>query len=258
MRALAAVAAVLLLTAACTSNSDEPPPSTTTTEVVDTAPPTTATATTVTTAPGRPRPTIAPEPADVTGGAARIGGVVVGPQGNVADARVRVERFVGEEVGTATVNAPNGQFTLNLVRGGQYRVHAWKAPDLILLEPQTFFLAADEIKTLELRLTRVAEANVRASTTPERLPPEEPFAINVFLFAAAVSDQGVLQAIPRSNEQLQMVVRSSVGLSGSDRASTDGGGNATFRARCLAAGPASVDVLVSTLRFTIQLPDCSR
>jgi hypothetical protein len=230
---------------------------TATTEVVDTIPPTSAPVT-VTTAPGRPRPTTPPEPADVTGGAARIAGVVVGPQGNVADARVRFERFVGDEVGTSSVNAPNGQFTLVGVRGGQYRVHAWKAPDLILLEPEAFFLAADETKTLELRLTRLAEVNVRASTTPERLPPEEPFSINVFLFASVVSEQGVLQAIPRSNEQLQVVVRSGVGLSGTDRTTTDGGGNATVRARCLAAGPASVDVLVSTLRFTIQLPDCRR
>lgn len=257
MAAAAACLAAALLAACSHKSAAPPPPTATTAEPAVTAPPTTVAATVVTAPPGRPRDAVATEPADIQGGGARINGSVVGPQGNVPGATVRVERYVGDQVGTvtATTNA-TGQYSLTSVRGGSYRLQAWKTPDLLLLDPEAFFLAADETKTIDLRAAKLADVNVRSTVTPDPLPVQDPFAVTVFLFAATVSDEGALQATPRTGEGVQIVAGSGLGLSGTDRAVTDSGGNVTFRARCLTPGPASADLLVSTLRFKVDLPPC--
>lgn len=247
------VIALSLVTAACGDGEEAPPP--TTAPVETTVPPTSRPPFTVTTTPGRPRTTTT-QPTDISVGAARISGSVVGPQGLVAGASVKVERLVGDDVATANLTAHDGRFNLPSIRGGTYRVRAWKAPDLALSEPEVFFLAADENKTLELRLTRFGDLNVRVEVDPARLPAEEPFTVTVQVYAGSVNNDGVVQGVSRPGLVVQVAVSAGLALQGPDRATTDAAGRASFRIRCTAAGPVGGDAIVESTRTPLGLPNC--
>jgi hypothetical protein len=249
------VALVLLLAAACSNSPSTAPTVPTSAPVEDTVAPAPTTPTTFTTVPGRPRTTLA-EPVEILGGGARIGGNVIGPQGNVVGATVRVERLINDQVATMDLNAFNGTFSLGGIRGGAYRVRAWKQPDLLLLEPEVFFLAADETKTLDLRVDKVSDVNIRTTLDPATPPAQDPYSVTVLLFAGAVGNDGTLQAIPRPQTPTQLVVGTGLTVVGSDRATTDSGGRARFQVRCLTGGPVTADLLVSTFRLGLGLPNC--
>jgi hypothetical protein len=249
-----------VVAAACDSGSGPRPAAPTTAPntvpPVTEAPTTTAAPVTTTTVPGPPR-TSTTIPVDITPGQARISGTVVGPQGPVAGATVRVERLVGSEVAGVDVSTDGGSFTLASVRGGRYRVRAWKKPDLVQPEPEAFFLAADEQKSLELRVTKVSDFNVQTTVEPDPPPSGDPFAITVFLYAGSVSDDGVLQASPRAGQEVQIVLGPGLGLASTDRAKTDGSGKASFAARCRTPGPQTGDLVVSAaVRTPLALPNC--
>jgi hypothetical protein len=220
----------------------------------ETSPPTAGSTTTTRPSPPRTTTTL---PLDLAPGSARISGTVVGPQGPVAGATVRVERLLGTQVASTDVGAGSGSFNLPGIRGGRYRVRAWKTPDLVQTEPEVFFLAADEVKTIELRVTPVSDISVQATVEPDALPRDEPFTINVFVYAGVVGDQGTVQAYARANVPVQIVLGPGLGLQSPDRATTDSGGNATFRAVCRQPGQQTADVIVGpSARLPLGLPAC--
>lgn len=209
-----------------------------------------------TTAAGRPRETTT-IPVGIAGGQARISGVVQGPQGPVPGANVRVERIVGDETAATDLSTgPGGSFNLGDVRGGRYRVRAWKQPDLVQVEPQAFFLAADESKVIDLKLARTSDVAISTTVEPRPPPTSDPFSIQVFLFAGSVGAGGELRAIPRAGTPVQLVPGPGFAVVGTDRATTDAEGNVTFRARCTRPGPPGGDVIVSTIRLPLDLPGC--
>lgn len=254
---------MLLLTAAAVTacgSGERATPATTTLpdEVVDTSAPAPSTTVpiTVTTVPGRPR-TVTTLPVDISGGQARISGTVVGPGGIVPNAVIRVERLLGAEVSTLTVTSTaSGSFSLPSVRGGHYRMRAWRVPDLLMLQPEAFFLAAEEQKYLDLRLIGVGELNLRVATDPAVLPREAPFSIVITAYTGEVTPDGTLQGTSRNGLAVQFVVGQNLGLQGPDKGTTDAVGMATFRAKCTGAGPAAADVIAGAVRLALALPDC--
>lgn len=254
----AAVLVLVLVAAACGSGGDDATVPTTTRVVETTVEATTSSigpVTTVTTMPGRPRQTTT-IPTDLGPGAARITGSVVGPQGLVPGANVRVERLVGDDVASVDLVAADGRFTLPSVRGGNYRVRAWKAPELALTTPEVFFLAADEAKTVDLSLTRVTDVSVRIDLDVERLPPSDPFTVTIQVYSGTVTEQGVVQGLSRPGLPVQVAVAAGLSLVGPDRATTDAAGRASFRMRCTAPGPAAADAVVDATRMSLGLPTC--
>lgn len=254
----AAVLALILLAVAC-GGGDDDTTTPTTTQVVETTVESTTSSlgptTTVTTMPGRPRQTTT-IPTDLAPGSARILGSVVGPQGLVTGATVRIERLVQDAVASIDVVAADGRFTLPSIRGGSYRVRAWKAPDLAMTSPEVFFLAADEVKTVELRLNRVTDVSVRVDLDVERLPPTDPFTVTIQVYSGAVSDQGALQGVSRPGIPVQVAVGAGLSLQSADRATTDASGRASFRLRCTAPGPTAADAVVDSSRISLGLPAC--
>ena len=246
-----------VLTPACDGGEDRALPTTTpTTAPPPTEAPVTTAQVTTTTVLGPPRSTTT-VPVEISPGSAGISGSVLGPQGPVAGARVLVERLVGDQLAAVQVDAPNGSFMLPSIRGGRYRVRAWKQPDHYQPQAEAFFLAADEQKSVELRVVRVGEVNAEVTVEPNPPPREEPFALTVFLFAGSVSPEGVLQAAPRAGQEVQIALGPGLGLTSPDRARTDNAGKATFGARCRTAGPQSGELRVSAaVRIPLALPEC--
>jgi hypothetical protein len=241
------------LAAACSDPEPAPPPTTLPPETTTTVPATTTTV--LVTVPGRPRVTTT-IPVQVQGGGASISGTVSGPQGLVGSATVRVERFVGSEVATTDLSATGGRFSINNVFGGHYRVRAWNRPDLVQVEPEVFFLAADEVKTVDLKVIRVSELSVETTTDPNPPPANEIFTATVFIYAGTVSDEGLLQAIPRASLPVLLIPGPGLSLHSSSTATTDGSGRAAFRLRCGAAGDRTADLVVANQRIRLALPAC--
>jgi hypothetical protein len=240
-----------VLVAGCSKpKAAAPPPPTTTTTI----PPSTTT-TDVVTVPGHPRTTTSVA-TDILGGAASISGTVSGPQGRVVTAVVRIERLVGSNVATMDVVATSGVFSVGGVRGGRYRIRAWNQPDLVELDPQTFFLAADEQKSIDLQVTKLSDLNVQTTVDPNPPPAGDPFTVTVFFYAATVSDQGVVLAVPRPSLPVLLVVGSGLQPQSPAFAATDGGGRVAYRLRCAAAGPQGADVVAANTRVPLDLPAC--
>ncbi len=256
-RLAAAAVALALAAVACGGGDDEDPPAPTTTQVVETTIETTTTRppTTATTMPRPPRTTTTVA-TDLGPGSARIQGSVNGPQGLVQGASVRIERLVGDDVASVDMVAGDGRFSLPSIRGGSYRVRAWKAPDLALTTPEVFFLAADETKTVDLRLTRVSDVSIRVDRDVEQLPAEESFTVTVQVYAGAVSDQGAIQGVSKPGLPVQVTVGAGLSLQGPDRATTDASGRASFRMRCTAPGPVIADAVIDGTRMSLGLPNC--
>lgn len=105
--------------------------------------------------------------APISVGNATIRGAVSGPEGAVAGGTVRIERIVGDVVQRTDVGTDDaGGFILSGVPGGRYRVRAFQAPRLTMMDVEVFFL--EDGSDRELRLdTEVYEGlAVRGSTTP--------------------------------------------------------------------------------------------
>ena len=251
--AILALLAVLAVPATgCTKSktaAPPPPPATSTTA------PATTTTTELVTVPGRPRATTTVA-TDILGGGATISGTVSGPQGPVMTAVVHVERLVGSNVATMDVVATGGVFNVTGVRGGHYRVRAWNRPDLVQLEPETFFLAADEQKSLDLHVIKVGDLNLETTVDPNPPPGGAPFTATVFVYAATVSDQGAVQAIPRPSLPVLLVVGSGLQLQSPASAVTDTGGRAAYRLQCTAGGRQGADLITANTRLPLDLPAC--
>ncbi len=252
-RALLLLAVLTLLATGCRDSEPAPPPSTLPPETTTTVPATTTTV--IVTVPGRPRMTTT-IPVQVQGGGASISGTVTGPQGLVERATVRVERLVGSEVATTDLNATSGRFAINNVFGGHYRLRAWNEPDLVQLEPEVFFLAADEVKTLDLKVIRVSDLSVETTTDPNPPPANDVFTATVFIYAGTVRDEGLLQAIPRASLPVLLMPGPGLTLQSPSTATTDGGGRAAFRLRCTAAGASTADLIVANTPVRLDLPPC--
>ena len=253
MRARAALAAVFVLAAACSGGDDasrpRPPPS---------LPPTTvavdysnvrlervpgSTTTIVEMGPGR----------------AQLSGFVLAPEGAVPGAVVHAERLVGD--GQASVDVatlPDGSWTIPNVKGGRYRVRAWRAPDLALTKPEVFFLGGDEKKRLDLTVARYDGHAVTASIAPNPPYVGEPANLVVRLTLQSVDPTGVVRAVPAPPTSLNLAGSGAWTVDSENPTFTDGNGDARWRVRCRGSGNQPLAVVIGdfqTLPLT-GLPPC--
>lgn len=192
-------------------------------------------------------------------GSARLVGVVVGPEGPVAGATVRVERLLGDAITPTTVKTDTtGQWTLGDINGGRYRVRAWRPPDLAALEVTVFFLTATETKNVGVVMARYGNDSVVASVSPNPPVQGRQATLGVRLSAGAIDAEGVLRATARPNVPVQLAPGSGLALESPAGAVTDAAGTANFAVRCTEAGtqPAA-SVVVAGVGHAIQIPVCA-
>lgn len=192
-------------------------------------------------------------------GAARLVGAVVGPEGPVPGATVRIERLFGDAVASTTVTTDaSGQWSLAAINGGRYRVRAWRPPDLAALEATVFFLTATETKDVGLAVVRHGGESLVTSLSPERPVQGQPATLVVTLSAASIDAEGVLRTRGRPNVGVQLAPGPGLVLESAAAAVTDGAGRAAFAVRCTAAGsqPVASAVIAGTAR-AIPLPSCA-
>ncbi|MGH9268482.1 MAG: carboxypeptidase-like regulatory domain-containing protein, partial [Acidimicrobiales bacterium] len=122
-------------------------------------------------------------------GGSSLVGTVTTPEGPVVGATVSVERLVGDVVASADLRTgADGTWGLADIRGGRYRVRAWKpAPDnLALTSPEIFFLGAGEARVVNMAVGRFQGVAVNAA-----IAPTPPFLNEVTRLAVQITDRGV-------------------------------------------------------------------
>ena len=193
--------------------------------------------------PGRTTTTVDNRP-----GKANLTGTVTGPDGPVPMANVHVERLVEETVlAKDLVAGPDGAWRLDLVRGGRYRVRAWRAPDLAQVEPQIFYLGFDETRSLALVTARYNGPQATALLEPSPPVINEPVALSVVVTTATVDAQGIVRGTPLGGTTVQLLAGFGDWRVESPPVQVaDVGGNAMWRLTCLAVGPRPLSVVIGS------------
>ncbi len=209
---------------------------------------------------GRPQPLPDPNVASlaVRGGGARLSGTVIGPDGPVGGATVRLERFVGDAFGREDI-ATNGEgrWAIDGLIGGRYRVRAWARPDLTTVEAQTAFVANENGQaTLDIPMERHEGEQIQGA-----LDVAEPEVGQIVTFRALVSrievdDQGIVRGLGIEGREVLLGVLGGMRLVGEKKPLTDADGFATFSVVCLETGVHRVVLRSGDLSADVELPDC--
>lgn len=179
-------------------------------------------------------------------GAAALKGTVTAPEGPAGSAVVRVERLVGGAVAAMDLaTAADGTWSLPNIRGGAYRVRAWRTPDLALVTPAFIFVGATETFTLDLKLDRYSGPFATAAVAPN--PPQvgPPVNLVVQLSLRSVDDKGFVVAVPLLGAGA--LISSPTGgwmVMSPNPTLADANGRARWDVRCRAAGDQSLVVSV--------------
>src|SRR5205814_1608336 len=101
----------------------------------------------------------------------RLSGTVVGPDGPVPLATVRVERLQDDAVvfkGDIFTDA-TGKWRTGRLVGGRWRARAWRAPDLADVNPTTVVLEAGQAKAVRLTAAH-SRGGLRRAAAPAAAP----------------------------------------------------------------------------------------
>ena len=262
-RPLFAVLALVVAVIAGACSDDKPAaappvtePPTTLAPTTTTTPPPSTTSTTVRTSTSTTRTTLAA--ITIGPGDAYIGGSVIGPQGPVDGATVKIERLVGSAVATEEVTTSGGgAWSKDSVLGGAYRIRAFRSPDLSQSTVETFFLAAGERKTVDLRLTRTDGERITAVINPSPPRLNQSALLTIQVGVGQIDAQGRPAVIPRAGVLLQLSPGPGQVLESSPQVPTDATGSASWRLRCVAEGPNPVSLTVGTGVTQVNLPPCA-
>lgn len=261
LRALVAIVSALIFTAlsGCTQKVQITYPEVPTTLALR---PTTTT----TIGPDRSKQSLLPTPdsalplptttVDFGAGSVTLAGRVLGPDGPVPGASVRIERIVGNSTAERTVfTDKQGRFTLRDVPGGRLRLRAWKVPNMAMARNVVVF--ASGTTTVVLKAERFTATDVRWAAAPSL--PIEGQAVNLVVQVSRrrVDDSGVIGFEQITGLAVRLIPLGSLQPDGAAERLTDDSGRASFPMRCNAAGPAQIRAqLASGEDATLDLPAC--
>ena len=200
-----------------------------------------------------------PAPIEIRGGDADIVGTVTGPDGPAADAFVLLERFVGEQRASLTVRSDGqGRFRVLQVHGGRYRFRAWQAPDLALTIPELRFVRDDGEVGLDLVLSRHDGLSVQAVVDTSTPLVDQSVTVTALVTRQRVDEQGIVSALPASDEDVVLDADSGWRVSGSANQTIGVDGRASWTVTCVVAGSGRLEVRaageVATISTGCQLP----
>ncbi|MCU0269464.1 MAG: carboxypeptidase-like regulatory domain-containing protein [Acidimicrobiales bacterium] len=207
---------------------------------------------------GKPRPAEDEPPLPVYGGRARLSGTISGPDGGVGGAVVRLERFVGDEVGTVEVTANgSGAWEAAGLLGGRYRVRAWRTPNLATLESQTTFLAESDDVRLDVALQRRDGQGLQAALDVADPKVGRTVTVRALLTQESVNGNGIVEGVGVAGTQLELALQGGYRFVSSGATATTGGdGFATWQVACTTPGTHGITVSGAGLTTSVTLPAC--
>jgi hypothetical protein len=205
---------------------------------------------------GRPRGGTPALP--VYGGRASIGGVVVGPDGPVDGATVRIERWVGNRSGSVQVSTGGGgRFGARGLLGGRYRVRAWLEPSLTATRSEVTFLADDGgSANLNVTMERFEGQRLQASLDVSVINVDESARVRALFTRVVVDGDGIVIGEPVPGASIQLTATPGLAVDGDGAATTDGSGLASWRVTCQREGAHSVSLTADGASTSYTLPNC--
>lgn len=191
-------------------------------------------------------------------GDASIGGTVSGPAGPVDGATVKVERLVGKLVAATEVTTTGGgSWQVGSILGGSYRVRALKPPDFGPSPVEAFFLAANDRKTLDLKVPAVSGERIVATVSPNPPRVGQGAAVTIQVGIGRIDDQGRLSLTPRPGVAMSLVGGPGIVVESPPPVVTDANGAGVWNIRCSAEGANTVSLTIGTGVTTVKLPACT-
>lgn len=194
----------------------------------------------------------------IEGGDAKLHGRVFVADDEVEGSVVRLERFVGEDFGVLNIPVKkDGTWEAKDIRGGRYRVRAFKKPNLATVEPQPFFLAADKGEgNVDLTMERHEGQLLQGALDVPEPHVGEKVVLRALLTEETVDDDGVVRGHGIPAAAVQVSVLGGVAVVGSDLSATDESGFAIVTVVCTAEGVNGVNITSSGLTTLVELPNC--
>jgi hypothetical protein len=190
-------------------------------------------------------------------GTATLKGTVTGPNGPVAGATIHIERIVDDVIGSTNVTTQaDGSWVLAGILGGQYRLRAWRQPDLSESQPDIFFLNGTDIRTETLPVQPAPGNEVTFSLAPRAPIVGHAAQLALQVSVGMVDSNGIVRVVPRAGVPVE-VSSSSGWQSESGATTTRGDGTARLTIACSQLGAESLAVVVNNVDvFPLGAPSC--
>ena len=196
-----------------------------------------------------------PSPAvPMTGGTSRIHGAITNSGGPVAGARVRIERFLDDQVGRLDLTAgPDGRYEAASLPGGRYRVRAWSAPGLTTTRPVVLFLPANRGDApVDFDLEGFGTTDFRVSSANGSFQVGQAVSVFVSMSRQYVDDEGIVRSGATAGAAVTAQV--GAGLQLADGSTTTAGdGTARFSVTCVEPGSLPVTVTIGDMNRTASV-----
>lgn len=191
------------------------------------------------------------------GGQATLSGSVIGDEGAVAGAKVNIERIVNGQVGQIVLlTADDGSWSLPMIRGGRYRVRAWRAPDLAQTNATAVFLGQAETKTLELKVRTISGASITSSFAPKSPRIDRDTNLVIRVAQKTVDDDGIVRAAPIAGVRAELGGSSFWTVRTPNPAFTDSSGLVEWTLRCRDTGEHGLTVTVGNTTVPLDVAAC--
>lgn len=203
--------------------------------------------------PGTTSTTTAIGPGPVT-----IVGRVDGPDGPVSNARVHLDRLVGDGVASIEVpTGPDGSWNVQRVLGGRYRIRAYQAPSLGMLRAQVVFVESPRAKPIVLRIDRFDGTQIASAIAPNPPVVGAPANLKVRVVTRQVDTKGFVVTTPRPGVGVTLSGTGSWSLSSPNPSFTDADGTVVFELTCLSTGSQPLTASLDTGESEpLDLPAC--
>jgi hypothetical protein len=199
---------------------------------------------------GGTRPTF---PVAVHGGDLVMGGVVNGPNGPVAGATVRLERFVGSSSASLDVRTNgDGRWVAIDVFGGRYRIRAWHAPNLAMASSDLHFLAADAEVDLALSVDRYDGSDVTGGVDDGDPEVGASAVVTALVTDQRVDADGIITTAPAAGRDARITGFGPWTLAGEPTATVDDAGRVSWTFTCTATGSVSARVVALGVETTVS------
>jgi hypothetical protein len=191
-------------------------------------------------------------------GPVTILGRVDGPDGPVGNARVHLDRLVGDAVASMDVpTAADGTWNVANVLGGRYRIRAYQSPSLGMLRAQVIFVESPKPRAVVLHVDRFEGTQVAWAIAPNPPVVGAPANLKVRVVSRQVDTKGFVVATPRPGVGVTLSGSGSWSVSSSNPSFTDTDGAALFQVTCLATGAQPLNAILDTGETEpLDIPPC--
>jgi hypothetical protein len=150
----------------------------------------------------------------------------------------------------------DGTYRFDKVLGGQWRIRAWKTPQLATLADEVFFLGFTEQRQVDLKVKAADDYTVTSSIAPNPPFTGSPIEVAVLVLSQTVDDNGIVHRSGVGGATVTLNVTGRWYLPTDASQTTDSGGRAAWTLTCMDTGSQPISAIVGGREWPLNLPGC--